>query len=466
MIIAFIFILVGIIFMIGTLIYTRKKNNLQEVKPIDKSNIKKGKKTLSNLWGIDGFNNQVITINKNQHSIIIELESIEYSLLHDGEKANVDRELISIAQMLKFPIQFLEVKKQIEIGDMLEEIKISTINANDNVKEYANQIIAHLEKLQEDQNLFERKNYMVISSFNNRKVAESELKEFYQLLRYHLLNIKVSTRLLNDREIVELIYEQLHKGNKNKVADIEQAVREVYREKEITKDRDSIYEKEGGKHEGVITFGNIKKKMPTLTDFHRVMKEKIKNKELTSTISNFLNGNTLGIFDCQSTLKINDQIICFDISEIKDEIMRYYVCLVLTTWITNKYMATKERNKRYVVVDEAWNLFKNKETSDFLENLARRARKKKVAMILATQNLSEMRQSNQAEAIINCCDTIILLKQSIGSIDEIMKFFKLPSGVKEILTKARPGECILIRGGDVRAIKIDMTKFESEFITT
>ena len=83
------------------------------------------------------------------------------------------------------------------------------------------------------------------------------------------------------------------------------------------------------------------------------MKEKIRNKGLTSTISNFLNGNTLGIFDCQSTLKINDQIICFDISEIKDEIMRYYVCLVLTTWITNKYMATKERNKRYVVVDEA-----------------------------------------------------------------------------------------------------------------
>ena len=208
--------------MIGTLIYTKRKNNLQEVKLIDKSNIKKSKKTLSNLWGIDGFNNQVITINKNQHSIIVELESIEYSLLHEGEKENVDRELISIAQMLKFPIQFLEVKKQIELGDMLEEIKINTINSNSNVKEYANQIISYLEKIQEDKNLFERKNYMVISSFNNRKVAELELKEFYQLLRYHLLNIKVSTRLLNDREIVELIYEQLHKDNKNKVTEIEQ----------------------------------------------------------------------------------------------------------------------------------------------------------------------------------------------------------------------------------------------------
>lgn len=252
----------------------------------------------------------------------------------------------------------------------------------------------------------------------------------------------------------------------NEIADIEQAVKEVYKEKGITKDASSIYEKEGGKIEGKITFGNIKKKMPTLTDFHRVMKEKIKNKELTATLSNFLSGNTLGIFDCQSTLKLNDQVICFDISEIKDEIMRYYVSLVLTTWITNKYMATKERNERYVVVDEAWNLFKNKETSDFIENLARRARKKRVAMILATQHLSEARQNSQTEATINCCDTIIVLKQSIGNIDEIMKFFKLPVGAREILLKARPGECILIRGGDVRAIKIDMTKFESEFITT
>lgn len=208
--------------MIGTLIYVKDKNKLQEIKNLDKSSLKREKKKLSNLWGIGEFNNQVITINKNQHSIIVELESIEYSLLQDGEKESVDRELISIAQMLKFPIQFLEVKKQIELGDMLEEIKVNTINSNDNVKEYATQIVKHLEMLQEDQNLFERKNYMIISSFNSRKIAEVELKEFYGLLRYHLLNIKISTRLLSNKEIVELIYEQLHKGNKNKVADIEE----------------------------------------------------------------------------------------------------------------------------------------------------------------------------------------------------------------------------------------------------
>ncbi len=222
MAITFIFILAGIVFMIGTLIYVKDKNKLQEIKNLDKTSLKKEKKKLSNLWGIGEINNQVITINKNQHSIVVELESIEYALLQDGEKASVDRELISIAQMLKFPIQFLEVKKQIELGDMLEEIKVNTINANGNVKEYAKQIVKHLEMLQADQNLFERKNYMIISSFNSRKIAEQELKEFYGILRYHLLNIKISTRLLKDKEIVELIYEQLHKGNKNKVEDIEE----------------------------------------------------------------------------------------------------------------------------------------------------------------------------------------------------------------------------------------------------
>ena len=216
------FILAGIIFMIGTLVYVKNKNNLQEIKSIDKSNLKKVKKTLSNLWGIAGIGNQVISINKNQNSIIVELESIEYNLLHDEEKKNVDRELISIAQMLKFPIQFLEIKQKINLEDEIENIRIHTINSNEYQKEYARNIIEHLEKIQENEDLFERKNYMIISSFNKRKTAEVELKEFYQVLRYHLINIKVSTRLLNEIEILELIYEQLHKGSQNKVKDIQE----------------------------------------------------------------------------------------------------------------------------------------------------------------------------------------------------------------------------------------------------
>lgn len=205
--------------MIGTLIYTRKKNNLQDT---NTANINKGKKTLKTLFGISKIKNQVITTYNKQHSIIVELESIAYEMLHNEEKVSVKRELVSIAQMIKFPFQFLQIKQQISIKDNVENIRENAVNANEYIKDYGNNIIEHLETIEENQNLFERKNYMVISSFNNRKVAEVELKEFYQLLRYHLLNINISTRLLNNDEIEELIYEQLHKGNKNIVKEIKQ----------------------------------------------------------------------------------------------------------------------------------------------------------------------------------------------------------------------------------------------------
>lgn len=220
MIISFIFILAGIGFLIFSLIYTKNRNGLQANNKKEYLNIKKNKKKLNNLWGIDCIDNQMITINKNQHSIVVELDSIEYSLLHKEEKLIVDRELVSISQMLKFPIQFLEIKRNIDIGEIIDKILVGTINTNEKMQEYASNIISHLENLQEDQNLFERKNYMIISSFNNKRTAEIELKEFYQLLKYHLMNIKVNVRLLSNEEITELIYEQLHKGSSNKVMEI------------------------------------------------------------------------------------------------------------------------------------------------------------------------------------------------------------------------------------------------------
>lgn len=221
MIITIFLVLLGILFMIGTLIYLNKKNNLQETD--EKSNRNdKIKKKLSNLWGIDEINNGIITINKNQHSIIVELESIDYNLLHDEEKASVDRELISIAKMLKFPLQFLEIKNKLNLSDMIEEIKINTNSSTDDIKTYAEKIINHLEKITENQDLFERKNFIIISTFKNKKEADTELKEFYQLLRYHLLDIKVNIRMLNDIEITKLIYEQFHKNSIDNIENIKE----------------------------------------------------------------------------------------------------------------------------------------------------------------------------------------------------------------------------------------------------
>lgn len=225
--------------------------------------------------------------------------------------------------------------------------------------------------------------------------------------------------------------------NAKELSDVELAVIETYKEIGITRDKNSLYKKEGGKINGKITLEKIKKKMPTLSDFHRILSTKENSSDLANILKPFLSGNSLGMFDCQSTLNAKDLIIDFDLSEINDEVTKFYVSLVLTSWITEKFMLSKDNNKKSVVIDEAWHFLKYEETANFLEYLARRARKRNVSLVIGTQNLDEFILSTQGKAVISSCARTLLMKQSSGSVDKICDFFKLSEGTKDFLLKAR-----------------------------
>lgn len=225
--------------------------------------------------------------------------------------------------------------------------------------------------------------------------------------------------------------------NAKELSDVELAVIETYKEVGITRDKNTLYKKEGGKVDGKITLEKIRKKMPTLSDFHRILSTKENSSDLANILKPFLSGNSLGMFDCQSTLNTKDLIIDFDLSEINDEVTKFYASLVLTSWITEKFMLSKDNSKKSVVIDEAWHFLKYEETANFLEYLARRARKRNVSLVIGTQNLDEFILSTQGKAVISSCARTLLMKQSSGSVDKICDFFKLSDGTKDFLLKAR-----------------------------
>ena len=253
--------------------------------------------------------------------------------------------------------------------------------------------------------------------------------------------------------------------NARELADIESAVIETYEEKGITKDKESLFEKEAGKLEGKLTLNKIKKTMPTMSDFHRILETKENSKELAEILRGFLKGKTLGIFDCTSNINPNDQLLDFDLSDINDEVTKFYASLVITTWITEKYMKnTSKYNNKSIHIDEAWTLIKYKETADFMEVLARKARKRNISLVIATQSPDELVSSPQGRAILNNCDTALLMKQSPMSVDKIIEHFKLAEGTREFLLRCNPGEALLNRGGTVSAIKIEMLDREKDII--
>ena len=151
----------------------------------------------------------------------------------------------------------------------------------------------------------------------------------------------------------------------------------------ITSDINSLYERKGGKLDnGKYVVGKIPKKMPTLTDFQKKLQQRNKCKELAEILVPFLRGNSLGIFDCESQINSDAEIINFDMSEVKDEFTKLYASFVILTWVWQKFILKNKEKKKIIVCDEAWLFLKYQESAEFLVNVARRGRKYNVPLFI------------------------------------------------------------------------------------
>ena len=164
----------------------------------------------------------------------------------------------------------------------------------------------------------------------------------------------------------------------------------------ITSDVNSLFEKKGGKLDnGKYVIGRIPKKMPTLSDFQRKLKQRNKCPELAEILIPFLKGNSLGIFDCESTINSDSDIVSFDMSEIKDEFTKLYASFVILTWVWQKFVLKNKDKKKIIVCDEAWLFLKYQESAEFLVNVARRGRKYNVPLFIGSQFIDEFLNSEE-----------------------------------------------------------------------
>lgn len=220
MVITIFFMLASICLIIILPIYLRKNNRMYNLGTQEKTNIKKQRKNIKTIWGIEEIKNQMLTIN-NSHSIVIELGSIEYRLLNDEEQNNIDNNLKKIAKTFTNQTQFFSTIEKIDTTDKIENIRENIEKQrNNNIKEYGKSIIEYLDNIMQEDDLYVRKNYLIITSFEPYDKAERELKEYYDDLRYSLSNIKVTARLLSDMDIIELIYRELNKNSNEQLRNI------------------------------------------------------------------------------------------------------------------------------------------------------------------------------------------------------------------------------------------------------
>lgn len=247
---------------------------------------------------------------------------------------------------------------------------------------------------------------------------------------------------------------------------IEDCLFEEYAARGINSNPGSLYEMKNILKDGIYTTGYVKKRMPTLSSFYERLKTKgPKVEKLLLLLKPYLRDGSMGLFDGESEVDLRDaRLINFDVSGLEERFLRPFAMHVVLSWVWEEFVKKDRENRKIVVVDEAWLFMKYKDTADFLENMARRARKRNCSLCVSTQNFKEFTSSPQGIAVISNMGTNILMQQNSEEIDDVAEAFKLSAGQKAFLEKAGVGEALIRAGKHVAAVIFTPTLYEKKFI--
>ncbi len=231
--------------------------------------------------------------------------------------------------------------------------------------------------------------------------------------------------------------------------------------------------------------GKQKKEMPTIGSWYKRLVANSKQNDnpdyrfhysyLIKVMKQYVReyDGQMAYFDGQSTFDLLDRVpfINLDISGLEERFARPLAQQILLSWIWEKYVKknsedrTKATKKR-VLIDEAWMLLPYPEAVDFLNTMARRARKRNVSLAVISQKFQDFYEKQEVQAVLTSSDTKLFLAQDKSEIEYIKEVFRLSEGEAYFLTTCNRGEGLLKVGEDTAILSIRPTKKEFEFVET
>lgn len=228
-----------------------------------------------------------------------------------------------------------------------------------------------------------------------------------------------------------------------------------------------------------------KKEMPTIGSWYKRLLESAKSNEnpdyrfhysyLIKVMKQYIReyDGQMAYFDGQSTFELLEgaPFINLDISGLEERFARPLAQQILLSWIWEKYVKknsedrTKARKKR-VLIDEAWMLLPYPEAVDFLNTMARRARKRNVSLAVISQKFQDFYEKAEVQAVLTSSDTKLFLAQDKSEIAYLKEVFKLSDGEAGFLTTCSRGEGLLKVGDETAILAITPTQKEFEFVET
>ncbi len=266
---------------------------------------------------------------------------------------------------------------------------------------------------------------------------------------------------------------------------IAESVAEEYASLGITNNPNSLYKTANMGLRGDNLFEKEKKEMPTIGSWYKRIQEKARDNKnpdyqfhysyLLKVMRQYVReyDGQMAYFDGQSTFDLLEgaPFINLDISQLEERFARPLAQQILLSWIWEKFVKKNSEDRRKatqkrVLVDEAWMLLPYPEAVDFLNKMARRARKRNVSLAIISQRFQDFYEKPEAQAVLTSSDTKLFLAQDKSEIQYLKEVFKLSEGEAGFLVTCQKGEGLLKVGSDTAILKIVPTRKEFEFVET
>ena len=264
---------------------------------------------------------------------------------------------------------------------------------------------------------------------------------------------------------------------------IAESVAEEYAARGINNDPNSLFE--ASREGSGSMLGRKKKDMPTIGSWYKRIQKKADDNEnadysfhysyLLKVMKQYIReyDGQMAYFDGQSTFDLLEGtlFINLDISQLEEKFARPLAQQILLEWIWEKYVKKNSEDrsraaKKRVLVDEAWMLLPFPEAVDFLNTMARRARKRNVSLAIISQRFQDFYEKPEAQAVLTSSDTKLFLAQDKSEIQYLKEVFKLSEGEANFLITCQKGEGLLKVGADSAILQIRPTAKEFEFVET
>jgi len=282
-------------------------------------------------------------------------------------------------------------------------------------------------------------------------------------------NIDIYSKISQIREMISLFSEKYRQRplQGEEITHLEEVVKTLYARRGITKDADSLYEEKATEVEGKFFIGKVKKELPTLSELRDELEKNKGTEELAKTLKILTGDGSLSMFDCQSKVDLNKRVIAINFKHITDDFMKFYAMVNILAWIWGKFSNWKYKDiKKRVIVDEGWLFARYKKSASFLEQIARRGRKYKISLVIASQMIDEFLGSESGEAIIHQCATKLIMKQDPSVADRVAKFFDLSEQAGNYLGTFPVGMGMLITENEQVVLRVTPFNFEWDYVTT